>query len=260
MATPINMSEPVRLAEVVPASLRGLRDDLRAELGVSSVWDIGDQLHDFGFHRSRAWILGSGFSRYGSGDYSVKGELNQGGDSNWVAAIDFALPDNRLAEIYGRLDPALAAGQLPQVRELIKEPGHGHLSFYRSMANDDHSNVLAVITGQTPPATAPIEEDDDMRPGLILEDASSIVLMNFHPETGEPFITNIKDGVLVSSFQALGWQHRKVANVGIYRTLKEINDEYLAAMTIEAGTPADGVAPHRHALTLNGSVGTVTPA
>jgi hypothetical protein len=113
---------------------------------------------------------------YGTRDYSVQNELDKGGDARWYAAMD-ATPSSvtTLIDMCKRLDAAMRADTLSQVREWYGNVDgdqvvdgwddvahkaatsdtshlwHLHISFYRARADDDHTALLRVLTG-----------DDDM--------------------------------------------------------------------------------------------------
>lgn len=167
--------EPAWNAEYAPPNLQAFYTGLRTYLGVgtNAVGGKGDNKHLRGYHRSRRWILESRYSAYGRDDYSITNALDKGGDPNWLAALD-ATPKTTatLVAMCQRLDAAMRADTLPQVREwygnvdgnqvvdgwddVIHRAAssdsshlwHLHISFYRSRANDDHSNLLAVLTQQ----------------------------------------------------------------------------------------------------------------
>ncbi len=190
MATPISTTDRFYRAEVVPSSIDRLGVQLCQAYGrpAAAFGDKGNQVHDSGYHRSRAWVLHSPDSRYGVRDYSVLQPLDRGGDENWVAAFDFTPGDwgtarNRalMAQMTGRVYAAAKAHdpRLSTLREFagtldgrtvvtfncadgsLKTPfdpthlDHGHGSAWRSRAADDHSGVLAVILGQGPAGEDP---------------------------------------------------------------------------------------------------------
>ena len=176
-------SEPVWLAETVPASIAAVGAAVRSawQLPVDAIGAKGDANHRYGYHRSRRWVLHSPYSRYGSGDYSVThAEDRAGGDDNWVCALDVTpgRADLMIAACK-RIDAALRAGALPNVREFFGNVDgnqvvdgwdallhrattsdsshlwHFHVSFLRSRAGHDHSDLLGVILG-----TSTTMEDD----------------------------------------------------------------------------------------------------
>ena len=210
-------AEPEWIREYQPPSLALLCERLRESFGVTAaaLGSKGDNNHLYGYHRSRAWILNSRYSVYGSGDYSVQAAADQQGDPNWLAAIDFTPGDvDTLIVVCQRLDAAVRAGQCPQLREwygnvdgdqlvdgwdLLRGRAatsdsshlwHLHLSFLRGRADDDHSNLYAILNG----------EDDDMdaeqnRRLYNLDRLNTALLNDFDdvtqidPGGGAPYIT-----------------------------------------------------------------------
>lgn len=167
-------------AEFEPPHLKQLGVALRAHYNVG--WDSiackGDNNHLYGYHRSRAWILHSTFSEDGADDYSVISSLDSGGGDNWLCAIDIN-PGGDLAKLIAmckRLDAAVRADRFAQIREWYgnvngdkivdgwdnvpdrpassdsSHLSHLHISFYRSRADWDHAELLALLIG----------EDEDM--------------------------------------------------------------------------------------------------
>jgi hypothetical protein len=166
--------------EFAPPSLAALGQGVRAALGLTAtaIGIKGDQFHLSGYHRSRRWILTDPASEDGSGDYSVTHPLDQGGDQNWLAGLDITPKSvEQMIAVSMRLDAAMRADLLPNVREFYGNTNgdrivdgwddlthraatsddshlwHVHISFYRSRAGNDHTDVLRVITG------ADLEED-----------------------------------------------------------------------------------------------------
>ncbi len=227
MSTPIDMSEPVRVAEIVPASLRALRDELREHYQVTTIWDVGDADHDYGYHRSRAWILSSRYSRFGEADYSVLGGLDRMGGSDWIAALDIALPREELDAILARLDPRPSA-----LREVLDEGNHIHLSLYRGLANADHTALFNTITSsQELPST---EENDDMK--MILLQGAGIALQYIHPFTGELVWTNAVSEAAVEGWRAAGVPLVVVDDIGRHGRQAEIVAKELLEAVRSGGT------------------------
>jgi hypothetical protein len=167
--------DPLWRAEFVPPTLEALAVAIRKAwgLGADAVGSKGDTHHTSGYHRSRNWVLGSRYSAKGASDYSVRYATDsQGGDGNWICALDVTPGDSaRMIAACKRLDAALRAGQLPNVREFYGNTNgdqvvdgwdellgkavtsddshlwHFHISFRRSRAGNDHSDVLGVILG-----------------------------------------------------------------------------------------------------------------
>jgi len=167
--------------EYQPASLAAFCERLRAHFGVAAnaLGSKGDEFHLSGYHRSRAWIVNSRWSSYGWGDYSVQDAADQGGDENWLCAVDFTPGDAAtMIAVSQRLAAAVQVGRCPQLREWYGNVDgdqwvdgwdllagraatsdsshlwHIHMSFLRDRAGDDHANLFAILTG----------EEDDMDP------------------------------------------------------------------------------------------------
>lgn len=163
--------------EIVPTQLAMLAVALREHFGrgPSDIGSKGDNNHLYGYHRSREWILNSSWSQNGASDYSIRQAPDKGGDARWVTAIDIG--PGSLTELIGmcaRLDVAVRADRFPQIREWYGNANgdkivdgwdnwydraassdsshlsHLHISFFRSRADEDHSGLLAVLTGDTP--------------------------------------------------------------------------------------------------------------
>lgn len=161
--------------EIEPPALAKLTADLRAHYGVtkSLIGCKGDVNHLRGYHRSREWILNSAYSRDGSADYSVRSSIDRSGDARWLCAMDFQTKGGvpELIEICKRVDAAVRADLLPQVREwygnvdgdqvvdgwdnLVDRAAssdtshlwHLHISFFRSRADWDHTLLFSIIAG-----------------------------------------------------------------------------------------------------------------
>lgn len=138
-----------------------------AEIGIR-----GDNDHLRGYHRSRRWIKESAFCT--NRTYSVSrtaGDVS-GGNSNWACALDFGgIPQAELHAVCKRLDAAVRAGRLEKITEWYGNFGgddrvdgydnianrlassdsshltHLHMSFDRGRANEDHSDLLAILIG-----------------------------------------------------------------------------------------------------------------
>lgn len=159
--------------EYTPANLRALADSVRQYFGLG--WDAiglkGDESHTYGYHRSRIWINQDGDGR---DDYSNQLAKDLSGDGNWIAALDVSLNPELMKTTTARLINALKArdSRMASVREVFgtldgrnvtawdaasnsyttaddSHLWHVHMSFYRSMANNDHSGILNVIKGDT---------------------------------------------------------------------------------------------------------------
>lgn len=159
-------------AEYAPAALQRLADGLKAHWSGAGVWIRGDNEHLRGYHRSRRWIQTSVYCT--DRTYSVSRTVGDrsGGDPNWSCALDLGnIPQSELIAACKRLDAAVRAGRLEKITEWYGNLGgdlrvdgwdnianrlasadsshltHLHLSFDRGRANEDHSDVLAVLTG-----------------------------------------------------------------------------------------------------------------
>lgn len=159
--------------EYTPPALRTLADSVRQYFGLpwAAIGLKGDESHTYGYHRSRRWIMEDG---QGSDDYSVQLAKDQGGDANWICALDTSLDPDRMHTTTARLMDALKAKdpRVASVREVFgtldsrnvtgwdasddsyttaddSHLWHVHISLYRSMANNDHSGILSVIKGDT---------------------------------------------------------------------------------------------------------------
>jgi hypothetical protein len=162
--------------EFQPPTLEALCEQLREFFGVGAIaiGSKGDNNHVYGYHRSRAWILNSKYCT--NRNYSVsETEGNRiGGNPNWLCAIDMTLPADQLIPMCQRLDAAVRSGQLEKVTEWYgNDDGdnrvdgynniadvvassdashlwHAHISLDRGRAGEDHSDLFAILTGQTP--------------------------------------------------------------------------------------------------------------
>jgi hypothetical protein len=168
---PIDPTDRWYLAEVTPPNLAALNAKLRSHynLGPMYIGSKGDLRHQRGYHRSRAFIENSPYCT--NRTYSVGAAVNQGGDDNWLSAIDMTLPKAELLAVCRRLDAAARAGRIEQVTEWYGNTNddarvdgwdnisnvvstsdsshlwHVHLSLARSKANDNHDDLFQVITG-----------------------------------------------------------------------------------------------------------------
>lgn len=160
-------------AESVPPELDWLRIAVRAwlDLDVADLGIKGSESHRSGYHRSRAWLLAHGQAD----DYSLDDPRDaDGGDDNWLCALDVSLPTAVLIAACQRLMAASIAGTLPpQVREWFgtvdgvtvtgwdtvddaeadSDPSHLshlHLGLFRSMVDEPGmaEALLALIVGE----------------------------------------------------------------------------------------------------------------
>lgn len=194
-------TDPYYIAEYVPTGLALLRAKLLKEFGLSPE-KIGIKgywvTHKRGHHRSRNFIR---FSPYCTDrSYSVSASVNQGGDGNWLAGMDISIDTPRLIMMCKRLDAAVRAGNLEKITEwygnddgdnyvdgydnIANLPAtsdsshlwHLHLSFARSRANDDHTDVFNVLTGKAVPV--PVSTTQSVR---IYDSASTRVVNTLVP-------------------------------------------------------------------------------
>ncbi|HZN76036.1 MAG TPA: hypothetical protein VFC00_30765 [Micromonosporaceae bacterium] len=171
--------------EYEPPALKVLAAGLRAHWPGCGVWIRGDNDHLRGYHRSRRWIKESIYCTDRSYSVSRTTGDRSGGDPNWACALDLGnLSQAELMATCRRLDEAVRAGRLEKITEWYGNLGgdtrvdgwdniadrlasadsshltHLHMSFDRGRANEDHSDVLAILTGvddmeQTDPLIKP---------------------------------------------------------------------------------------------------------
>lgn len=179
--------EPAWGAEFAPPNLNLFYQQLRQfyGLGPAAIGGKGDNRHLSGYHRSRRWIKESIYCT--NRTYSVTRTEDRGGDDNWLAALDATIPAQQLHDACHRLDAAVRAGQLPQVAQWFGtfdgetvvgwsygQPAksddshlfHLHISFYRSLANADETQLYGILTGTS-------EGDDTMAKIGLFEDADN---------------------------------------------------------------------------------------
>lgn len=158
--------------EFAAPALETLAALLRLHYPGCGVWLRGDNEHTRGYHRSRRWIKESIYCT--NRTYSVSRTVGDrsGGNENWSCALDFGnLPQAELHAVCQRLDAAVRAGRLEKITEWYGNFGgdlrvdgydnisnqlasadsshltHLHMSFDRGRANEDHSDVFAILTG-----------------------------------------------------------------------------------------------------------------
>ncbi len=172
--------------EFEPPNLRKLTDALRAfyKVGPSLIGARGDNNHTSGYHRSRNWILNSRFCTNRTYSVSRTAGDRSGGDGNWFCAVDITLPTAVLIPMCQRLDAAVRAEKLEKVTEWYGNRDgdsrvdgfdnianrvassdsshlwHLHISFDRGRANEDHSDLLAILTGGPLMALTDKEQED----------------------------------------------------------------------------------------------------
>jgi len=175
--------DPYFQRELVPEQLARLSAALRARWALASgaTGIKGDEDHKRGYHRSREFNLYSPYCI--NRTYSVTETVGNriGGDARWLAGMDISLPDRLLLGACQRLDEAVRAGRLEKVTEWYGNKDgdtrvdgydnihnaiassdsshlwHMHISFDRGRVNEDHSDLYAILTGDTDVIT-----DDDV--------------------------------------------------------------------------------------------------
>jgi hypothetical protein len=167
-------SEPWWNQEFTAPTLAKLAANVRTafHLPVDAVGTRGDTNHLRGYHRSAAWVRNSQFCTNQS--YSVSetvGNRNPG-DSNWVCALDIGgMSQEDLMTVCQRVDAGVRSGRFEKITEWYGNINgdqrvdgydnirnvlassdsshlvHLHLSFDRRRVGEDHSDVLAMLTG-----------------------------------------------------------------------------------------------------------------
>lgn len=176
----LNPNDPYYIAERTPSSIAAMEHPLCDHYGVGlgNFGAKGNEYHDYGFHRSRRWIMNSPDSRHGSDDYSIRDQRNKGGNADNVCAFDFTpgewgTTDNRnkmiqitknLLHAAERNDPRLStayefAGTIDGKTVITfaaqggarKSPfdsthlDHVHGSFWRDNSDNDHMGIVDVM-------------------------------------------------------------------------------------------------------------------
>jgi len=154
--------------EIVPASLDNLVDRLCAHYGVPRTYGgtKGNEAHLKGRHRSIEWALNSAYCRDRS--YGTVDLRDRRGNWRHIRAFDLKLPAAPLQALCRRLDTAVRAGRLPQIAEWFgtfdgrtvvgwfegrpassddSHLGHLHGGLWTVNADDDHSDLFAILTG-----------------------------------------------------------------------------------------------------------------
>jgi hypothetical protein len=159
-------------AETAAPALVTLGQQLRRRWPAAQIGIRGNDVHLSGYHRSRRWIKESRFSKNRTYSVSRTAGDRSGGDPNWACALDFGgISQSELHAVCKRLDSAVRAGRLEKITEWYGNFGgddrvdgfdniadrlassdsshltHLHMSFDRGRANEDHSDVLAVLIG-----------------------------------------------------------------------------------------------------------------
>lgn len=160
-------------AEVAAPGIARLASGLQKHFPSAQIGIRGDNNHLRGYHRSRRWIRESRFCTNRSYSVSRTAGDRSGGDDDWSCALDFGgIPQADLLEVCRNLDAAVREGRLEKITEWYGNLGgdqrvdgydnianqlatsdsshltHLHMSFDRGRANEDHSDVLAVLIGQ----------------------------------------------------------------------------------------------------------------
>lgn len=158
--------------EYSPAALKALSSGLEAYWPGAKCYVRGDNDHTRGYHRSRRWIQESIYCTNRTYSVSRTPGDRGGGDPNWSCALDLTnLSQEDLHAACRRLDEACRAGRLEKITEWYGNTGgdsivdgwdnisnrpassdsshltHLHISFDRGRANEDHSDVLKILTG-----------------------------------------------------------------------------------------------------------------
>jgi hypothetical protein len=122
--------------EIVPEALAALGVRLRQAYGrpAASIGIKGDNAHLRGAHRSQEWILNSAYCTNRS--YTVQTGLS-GTQARYLAGLDFTPGSTaRMIELCSRLDRAVRAGRLEQVREWYGNlDGDGRVDGYDNIRN-----------------------------------------------------------------------------------------------------------------------------
>lgn len=214
--------------EFVPPGLRALAISLRIFFGVdaNSIGSKGDYNHLRGYHRSRAWIKNSHWCTDRTYSVSRTPGDRSGGDSNWVTAMDIGgIPQSELMAMCKRLDEAVRAGRFEKITEWYGNINgdsrvdgydnisnvlatsdsshltHLHLSFDRGRADENHTDLLAVLTGEdmTPIQAAQLEDCYSILFGL----AKGMDSVTVHDKDGvqdlRPYYTKVASFVNVST-------------------------------------------------------------
>ena len=105
--------------EYAPAALVRLGQHLAAAIPSGRFLGVvGDAGHDYGYHRSRSWIMTHGS---GTDDYSVQLAADREGPADAASAVDVGFDPARMRQVTGRLITAAKARdpRLAGVREIF---------------------------------------------------------------------------------------------------------------------------------------------
>src|SRR5688500_11439072 len=148
-------TEQVWLDQVVPPNLQSFVGKLEGyyDPGVTNIGAYGDNRHLRGYHRSRAWILGSRYATSRSYSVTETAGNRKGGDPDWISGVDLLLGYSRSSIVHSRITLAKSRGRIPYVLQhlLERDPWHVHLSLDRAHANDNHDELFSIITGTANP-------------------------------------------------------------------------------------------------------------
>lgn len=159
--------------EIEPPALQALKAGIKRWRPGAGVGIKGDNNHLNGYHRSRRWISTSIWCTNRTYSVSRTSGDRSGGDANWCTAMDiWGIAQSDLHAMCKRLDAAVRAGRLEKITEWYGNFGgdtrvdgwdniadrlassdsshlfHLHMSFDRGRADEDHSDVLAVLIGE----------------------------------------------------------------------------------------------------------------
>lgn len=173
--------------ELAAPALATLARQLRTALHVpdDAVGIRGDINHLRGYHRSAAWVHRSAFCTDRSYSVSETPGNRSPGDVNWVCALDVGgLPQDKLIAMCQRVDAAVRSGRFEKITEWYGNINgdqhvdgydnirnvlatsdsshlvHLHLSFDRGRANEDHSDVFAILMGDDMPTAEELWSHD----------------------------------------------------------------------------------------------------
>ena len=190
--------EPWWLAETVPPHLHALIVGLRAHFkaGPNDIGAKGDTNHLRGYHRSRAWVKNSPYCTNRTYSVTETPGNRSGGNANWLCAIDVGgMAQVELLAMCQRLDVAVRAGRLEKVTEWYGNLGgddrvdgynnianrlassdsshlsHLHLSFDRGRVDEDHTDLLNILTGAEDMTPAESQKLTDIHYALFTADA-----------------------------------------------------------------------------------------
>lgn len=159
-------------AEIEPPALLELKAGIKRWRPAAGVGIKGDNRHLSGGHRSRRWIKTSSWCTNRTYTVSRTPGDRSGGNDNWCCAVDiWGVTQADLHAMCKRLDAAIRAGRLEKITEWYGNFGddgrvdgydnisnrlassdsshltHVHMTFDRGRANEDHSDLLAILTG-----------------------------------------------------------------------------------------------------------------